>query len=86
MTETLETFPCFYTFKVFGHHSDTFAELVRDVVGWTLGPVSADSMKVRESAGGRYLSVSIYTRVDSRAQLDQIYADLRAEREVLLYI
>ena len=83
---SLEAFPCFYTFKVFGRRSDTFAARVREVVGATLGPVPDDSVKVRQSQQGRYLSVSIYIRVDSRGQLEQIYSDLRAESDVLLYI
>ena len=86
MTETLESFPCFYTFKVFGRHSETFADRVRGVVGATLGEVPQDSVKVRESEHGRYLSVSVYVRVDSRDQLERIYADLRAEEEVIVYI
>jgi putative lipoic acid-binding regulatory protein len=81
-----EEFPCFYTFKVFGRRSDTFADTVRRIVGVTLGQIGFDSMKVRESAGGRYLAVSIVTRVDSRAQLEQVYADLHAEQEVLFCI
>jgi len=84
--DELEQFPCFYTFKIFGRRSDTFVERVRAVVAGTLGPVPLDSTKVRESAQGRYLSVTIVTRVLTRAQLEQVYADLRDEEEVLLYI
>ena len=86
MTETLERFPCFYTFKVFGRRSDTFVARVCDVVGATLGTVPQDSVKVRESQQGRYLSVSVFVRVETRAQLERIYSDLRAEEEVILYI
>ena len=94
MTETpesgpsvsLESFPCFYTFKVFGRRSDTFVARVREVVAATLGAIPEDSVKVRQSQQGRYLSVSIYIRVDNRDQLERIYSDLRAEHEVLLYI
>ena len=86
MNETLETFPCFYTFKVFGRRSDTFVMRVRDIVGATLGPVPQDSVKIRESQHGRYLSVTVFVRVDRRDQLERIYSDLRGEEEVILYI
>ncbi len=43
-------------------------------------------MRVRESSQGRYVSVTVSIRVDSRSQLERVYADLRAEDEVLLYI
>jgi putative lipoic acid-binding regulatory protein len=82
----LESFPCVYTFKVFGRSSETFVERVREIVELTLGRVPLDSMKVRRSAHGRYLSVTILARVHSRDQLERVYEDLRAEREVLLYI
>jgi putative lipoic acid-binding regulatory protein len=82
----LEQFPCIYTFKIFGRHTEAFPERVREIVAATLGPVPLDSMKVRQSARGRYLSVTIVIRVHNRAQLEQVYSDLRAEEEVLLYI
>ena len=82
----LEQFPCVYTFKIFGRTSETFAERVRQIVAATLGPVPLDGMKVRESARGRYLSVTIVAHVTNRAQLEQVYRDLRDEPEVLLYI
>ncbi len=82
----LEQFPCVYTFKIFGRHDAAFVDRVRQIVGATLGAVPLDSMKVRESARGRYLSVTIVIWVHNRAQLEQVYADLRADEQVLLYI
>lgn len=81
-----EQFPCYYTFKVFGRRTETFAETVRSIIALTLGHVGLDSMKVRESARGRYLAVSIVSRVESRAQLERVYADLNDEQEVLFCI
>jgi putative lipoic acid-binding regulatory protein len=82
----LETFPCVYTFKVFGRRSHTFVDRVREAIETTLGRVPLDSMKVRESAHGRYLSVTVLAQVHNREQLVRVYEDLRAEPEVLLYI
>ncbi|GIW41091.1 MAG: hypothetical protein KatS3mg076_1668 [Candidatus Binatia bacterium] len=83
---TLETFPCVYTFKVFGRSSDAFADRVREILSETLGPIPRDSVKVRTSRHGRYMSVTVCAYVHSRAQLERAYSDLRADREVLLYI
>jgi putative lipoic acid-binding regulatory protein len=83
---SLEQFPCIYTFKIFGRQNPDFPERVREIVAATLGPVPLDSMKVRESARGRYQSVTIVARVVSREQLEGVYRDLRAEELVLLYI
>ena len=79
-------FPCEYTFKIFGRQSPTFVERVRSIVGATFGTVPLDAVRVRESSRGRYLSVTIVLWVDSRAQLERVYTDLRADAEVLLYI
>ncbi len=84
--QTLEQFPCFYTFKIFGRASETFAERVRTIIGATLGAVPLDSMKVRASAAGRYQSVTVVAHVHSREQLERVYVDLRTEEEVLLFI
>jgi putative lipoic acid-binding regulatory protein len=82
----LQTFPCFYTFKIFGRTTETFVGRVRDIVGATLGAVPLDSIKIRESAKGRYLSVTLVAYVHSRSQLEKVYTDLRKEKQVLLYI
>jgi putative lipoic acid-binding regulatory protein len=77
-------FPCFYTFKVFGQCSDTFCADVRAVIAANAGAIPLDSVKVRHSERGNYLCVSVIARLHSRQQLDRIYADLHAHREVLL--
>jgi putative lipoic acid-binding regulatory protein len=82
----LEAFPCFYTFKIFGKTTESFVERVREIVGATLGTIPLDSVKVRESAKGRYLSITLVAYVHSRSQLEEVYADLRGEEQVLLYI
>jgi putative lipoic acid-binding regulatory protein len=84
--ETLQTFPCDYTFKIFGRLSDTFVERVRDILAQTFGALPDEAVIVRSSSGGRYLSVTVSQWVDSRDQLEIVYTALKAEPEVLLYI
>jgi putative lipoic acid-binding regulatory protein len=81
-----EEYPTIYTFKIFGRRSDTFVDRVREIIATTLGAVPLDAVKVRESSQGRYLSVTVLARVESRSQLERVYADLRADETVLLYI
>jgi putative lipoic acid-binding regulatory protein len=85
-SETLQTFPTEYTFKVFGRQSDTFVERVRTIVAATFGPVAAEAVSERASSGGKYLSVTIVQWVERREQLEEVYTALKAEPEVLLYI
>jgi hypothetical protein len=88
MTEqpTLEQFPCEYTFKIFGRRSPTIVARVATIVAQTFGELPAGALRVRESSAGRYVSLTIVLWVDDRTQLEQVYAALRAEAEVLLYI
>ena len=79
-------FPCFYTFKVFGRQSETFSTQVREVIAATVGIVPLDSVKVRPSEHGKYVCVTVLTRVQDRAQLERIYADLHDQAEILLYL
>lgn len=84
--ELPQAFPGAYTFKVFGRQSPTFVARVAAIVAGTFGALPADAVSVRASSGQRYLSVTIEVWVDDRRQLERVYAELRAEREVLLYI
>ena len=79
-----EQFPCLYTFKIFGRSSEGFAEKVRAIVAATLGAVPSEAVTLRESSQGRYVSVTVVIRVETQNQLERVYADLRAEEEVLL--
>lgn len=84
--EPPQGFPGAYTFKVFGRQSPTFVERVSAIVAGTFGALPAEAVSVRASSGQRYLSVTIEVWVDDRRQLEQVYAELKAEGEVLLYI
>ena len=84
--ESLQEFPCLYTFKIFGRQTGTFADRVRDIVAGQLGKVPLDCTNVRESRGGRYLSLTIEVHVHTREQLERVYEDLHAEEEVLFCI
>ena len=75
-----EEYPTIYTFKIFGRRSDAFVDRVRAIIADTLGAVPLDAVKVRESSQGRYLSVTVLARVESRRQLERVYADLRPTR------
>lgn len=81
-----EAIPGEYTFKIFGRQSPTFVERVSAIVAETFGALPPEAVSVRASSGQRYLSVTIVVWVDDRRQLERVYTELRAEREVLLYI
>ena len=75
-----------YTFKIFGRQSPTFVERVSAIITRTFGVLEPEAISVRASSAQRYVSISIVVSVDERPQLEQAYAELKAEPEVLLYI
>ena len=75
-----------YVFKIFGRQSATLVERVRAIIDGTFGAVADEAVTVRESSAQRYLSVTVVVWVDERRQLEEAYAQLKAEPEVLLYI
>ena len=84
--EVVQVFPGEYVFMIFGRQSPTFVERVAVIVAGTFGELAAEAVSVRQSSGPKYLSVTIVVWVDDRGQLEQVYTELKAEPEVLLYI
>lgn len=84
--ESLQQLPGEYTFKIFGRASPTLVARITAILAATLGPVPPQSVSVRESRRGGYLSVTIVLWVEAQGQLEAVYAELKAEPEVLLYI
>lgn len=69
-------FPSDHIFKAVGDNRQGFVHDVHSAVSSVL-PVAFDALKTRESAGGKYISVSIVARLSSRTQLEGIYSALR---------
>ncbi len=74
--EDLVDFPCDYVFKGMGPNSELFVQQVQSAVNKTVA-VSIDGVKVRPSAKGNYVSVSVMVRLHNFEQLKAIYQSLR---------
>ena len=81
---TLMTFPCDFTIKVFGLATPEFEATVLGIVMKHAPNVADRELKSRSSHHNKYLALSITIRADSQAQLDQIYQDLSASPQVLM--
>jgi putative lipoic acid-binding regulatory protein len=77
-------FPCAYQIKAMGIDDGHFHEVVIEILGRHCANLQTDSMRLRPSRGGKYVSVSLWIEAESRAQLDAIYADLTAHDKVLM--
>ncbi len=82
----LDALPGDHIFKVFGRHTPTIVQRVAAIVSASVGTLLPEAVQVRESRRGTYLSITIVARVESRRQLEQAYAELRAEPGVLFFL
>ena len=77
-------YPLDFPIKAMGVASDGFTALVIDIVRRHAPDLNAETVAARPSQGGRYVSVTVTVRAESREQLDNIYRDLSACEQVLM--
>jgi hypothetical protein len=82
--ETLLEFPCDFPVKAFGLSGGDFPKIVLDIVQRHAPGVSPAALSSRPSTGGKYQSVTVTLRAESKAQLDALYQDLTAHPEVIM--
>jgi putative lipoic acid-binding regulatory protein len=75
-TDTLLEFPCDFPIKIMGMHQDDFARSMVEIVLRHAPDFAAESVEMRASATGKYLSLTCTIRATSRAQLDNLYLEL----------
>lgn len=76
--QTLQTYPCDYTFKVFGTAS-TQQRLSREVYEAVVDVVdiTMDAISDRSSSGGKYFCISVNARLQNEEQRRRIYVALQ---------
>lgn len=77
-------FPCEFPIKAMGRAGEGLDVLVVEIVGRHVGDLPEGAVRVRDSRGGNYLSVTVTVRATSREQLDAIYRELNACDQVLM--
>lgn len=80
-------FPHTMALKVFGDAQVPpgelpLADVVCALIARRIGDFVPQGLSSRASSGGKYLSISVAVTVQNRAQLDGLFADLRAEPRV----
>lgn len=75
LLESVHKFPCFYTFKVVGTHRPGFLdEVLAAVVGAMPAGSPAPKHRLRSSATGRHLAITVIVHADSVDVVLAIYA------------
>lgn len=75
-TESLLHFPCDFPIKVLGLRSEGFAQQIVSVVQAAVPDFRSETVEMRASQGGKYLSVTVTVTARSQAQLDALYQAL----------
>ena len=76
--ETLLVFPADFPIKVMGEMRDDFARTVIEIVRRHAPDFRPETVELRASSSGNYLSVTCVVRATSKAQLDALYRDVTA--------
>ena len=74
--DSLMEYPCDFPIKVMGLNAEGYTTALSDVVRQFDPDWTEDRLETRESAGGKYLSLTFTVRATSRAQLDALYREL----------
>ncbi len=73
-SEELFDFPCEFPIKIMGIADPNFETMMVEIIQRHIG--SFNSVKYRNSNGGKYKSVTINFIAQSRVQLDSLYMEL----------
>lgn len=77
-------FPCEFPIKAMGLASEALHITVLEIVQRHAPEANEQAMKSRPSSNGKYVSLTITITAKSRDQLDAIYIDLTACKQVLM--
>lgn len=86
MSDSLLEFPCEFPLKVMGRKQAGFRELVLSLVETHAGPLEDRRVSERESRDSNFIALTLLLRVESQAQLDDIYRALSAHEQVLMVL
>jgi putative lipoic acid-binding regulatory protein len=84
--DSLLTFPCVFPMKVMGRREDGFAQTVCDIVQRHVADFHPQTLEMRASKNGRYLSLTVTLNARSREQLDALYAELSKHPMIMMVL
>lgn len=76
--ETLLTFPTDFPIKIMGERRDDFAQTMVELVLRHAPDFRPETVEMRASRNGNYLSLTFVVRATSKTQLDALYREITA--------
>ncbi len=86
MNREIVEFPCDWPVKAFGPATEDFELAVVAVVRRHADDLRENAVRCRRSQGGKYQAVTVTIQARDRAQLEALYADLRALPDVVMVL
>lgn len=86
VAQSLLTFPTAFPVKVLGKTRDDFAQTMLAVVTRHAPDFRAETVEMRPSRAGHYLSLTFTINAVSREQLDALYRELSAHPMVTMVL
>ena len=80
--ETLLEFPCQFPIKIMGPATDDFDAQIRALVAAQLGELPPSVWKIRPSAKGNFVGMTLTFTATSKAQIDALYRAITAHPDV----
>ncbi|NJN47017.1 MAG: DUF493 domain-containing protein [Candidatus Competibacteraceae bacterium] len=82
--DSLLQFPCEFPIKAMGRSDDDFPPLIAAIVSRHAPDWDSNRLSIQSSRNGRFQSVTATIQAQSREQLDAIYHDLSAHKQVMV--
>lgn len=82
INEKLWDFPMDYNLKVIGKADSPLVEIVQEIISRHVENFDADRITSKNSRNGQYLSLTIWMRLTSKEQMENLYAELGAREEI----
>jgi len=79
----LITYPADMSIKAMGLNGTDFEAFIVGLVSPIIAPQKPSKTEIRESSGGKYLSITVYFKASSAAQYELVYSTLRDDARVL---
>lgn len=76
--------PRHHTFKVLGETQYPLAQVTAEIARRHCPTFNAASISMRASSGGKYVSVTIEVYLETREQINNLYADFNTAPEIKL--
>ena len=76
--DTLLQFPTDFPIKIMGEKREGFAHAMIELVQRHAPDFKAETLEMRASSSGKYLSITCTIRATSKAQLDALYQEITA--------